>query len=67
MPQIDPASLAQLAAAYPPTSPFLDLAARKAYHRSGENMLAWQPALAAAGQRHRLAPGDAPSLYMGIA
>jgi len=46
-------------ATYPPVPPFLDLAAREAYHRSGENMLAWQSGFAAAGQQHHLTPGDA--------
>jgi hypothetical protein len=49
----------KLFATYPPAPPFLDLAAREAYHRAGENMLDWDPAFATAGQRHSLAPGDA--------
>ncbi|MEE4317397.1 MAG: hypothetical protein V2I74_10495 [Erythrobacter sp.] len=34
----------------PPAPPFLDLAAREAYHRSGENMLEWKPEFALVGR-----------------
>lgn len=46
-------------ATYPPAPPFLALGQREAYHRSGENMLGWQPDFASVGQQHQLVPGDA--------
>ncbi|WP_301750591.1 transcription factor jumonji, JmjC [uncultured Erythrobacter sp.] len=46
-------------AAYPPAPPFLDLARREAYHRTGENLLEWKHDYAARGEQHLLARGDA--------
>lgn len=46
-------------AAYPPAPPFLDLARREAYHRTGQNLLEWKHHYAALGEQHTLARGDA--------
>jgi hypothetical protein len=46
-------------AAYPPAPPFLDLARRETYHRTGENVLEWTHDYAAMGEQHLLARGDA--------
>lgn len=46
-------------ATYPPRPPFLSLAAREAYHTSGENMLGWQESYEHQATLNRLAPGDA--------
>lgn len=46
-------------AAYPPAPPFLDLARREAYHRTGQNLLEWKHQYAALGEQHMLARGDA--------
>jgi hypothetical protein len=45
-------------ATYPPRPPFLSLAAREAYHVSGDNMLGWHEEYAAAAALHHLTPGD---------
>lgn len=44
---------------YPPRAPFVTLAAREAYHRSGDNLITPREAHAAGGHDHALAPGDA--------
>lgn len=45
-------------ATYPPQPPFLSLAAREAYHASGDNMLGWNEDFEAAASLHQLNPGD---------
>lgn len=46
-------------ATYPPKAPWLTAEQQAAFHRSGDNLLDWQPAFAAEGTVHRLEPGDA--------
>lgn len=46
-------------AAYPPAPPFLHLAQREAYHRTGKNSLEWKHDYAALGEQHLLARGEA--------
>ncbi|MEQ8411578.1 MAG: cupin-like domain-containing protein [Erythrobacter sp.] len=44
---------------FPPRDPFVTLAARETYHRSGDNLIAPDAAHETGGMPHALAPGDA--------
>ncbi len=46
-------------ATYPARAPFIALAEREAYHRNGDNMLAWQETYWDEAQLHHLSPGEA--------